>query len=589
MARPKYGSDFVVDLLRALGIEYVAFNPGASFRGLHDSLVNYGNGGPGIITCVHEEIAVAIAHGYGRAAGRPMVAVLHNVVGLLHGAMAIFNAWCDRTPVLLLGGTGPMAIEKRRPWIDWIHTALVQGNAIRDYVKWDDQPASLASVPDSLVRAYRLAVTEPTAPVYVCLDAELQEMSLDGLDVPEMPDLARFAPPTPPQADPAALQKLAEWLVEAQRPVIVADRAGRSSEAVDALVQLAEFLGAPVVDRWNRFNFPNTHPLDLTGAEDELYEEADMILALEVGDLFGETSRIDRVLRRTTRRLSAGCRVAHITLAHYLVRSWAADYQRLPEVDLAISAEVALALPALLRACRERLAADAELEAAFQARRQARLAELKRRHQALRAQWEDAARRGESEQPVHLATLAREVYQVIREEDWVLANGDLHGWARRILPFDRPYRWQGGKMGGGVGYGAGVSLGVALANRGTGRLIVNFQPDGDLLYTPGALWTAAHHRIPVLFILFNNRSYYNSEEHALNLARARRRPEANAWIGTTLREPEVDFVRMAQSFGVHGEGPVTRPEAVQEAVRRALHVVKHEGRPALVDVHCQPR
>ncbi len=173
---PEYGSDLVVDVLRALGIEYAVLNPGATFRGLHDSLVNYGgNERPELIQCCHEEIAVAVAHGYAKAAGRPCAAVLHDVVGLQHASMAIFNAWCDRVPVLLLGGTGPMAVERRRPWIDWIHTALVQGTLVRDYVKWDDQPASLASIPEAIVRGYRIAVTEPQGPVYVCLDADLQE------------------------------------------------------------------------------------------------------------------------------------------------------------------------------------------------------------------------------------------------------------------------------------------------------------------------------------------------------------------------------------------------------------------------------
>ncbi len=591
MQRPIYGSDLMVDLLRKLNIEYAAFNPGASFRGIHDSLVNQGHPQrPEVITCCHEEISVAIAHGYGRAAGRPMAALLHNVVGLQHATMAIFNAWCDRVPMLLLGGTGPMDSTRRRPWTDWVHTALVQGNLIRDYVKWDDQPASLAAVPESFYRAYRLAVTEPTAPVYVCLDADLQETRLDeAAGEVAVPPVQRYGPPAPPQADPAALQELARWLLAAELPVIVADHAGRRPETVAVLVELAEFLGASVIDLWNRFNFPNTHPLDLTGAQTQLYPQADVVLALDVTDLYGALAESDRTTRSISPSLRDGTRVAHITLADYLVRAWSCDYQRLPEVDLPIAADTALALPALLQVCREQLAADAELAAAFAARKEGRRPRLADLRAATRAQWEAAARRGESDSPVAVATLAREVFAAVKGEDWVLANGDLRGWTRRIGQFEHPYQWQGGNMGGGIGFGAGVSLGVALANRGKNRLILDFQPDGDLLYTPSALWTAAHHRIPVLFVMFNNRSYYNSEDHELRMADARLRPPDRAGIGTQIHDPEVDFAGLARSFGVHAEGPITRPGDIRGAVQRALEVVRGQGRPALLDVVCQPR
>src|SRR5512139_382711 len=197
--KPKYGSDLIVDLMRALDIEYAAFNPGATFRGIHDSIVNYGgNTKPEVIFCCHEEYSVAMAHGYAKATGKPMAAITHDVVGLQHATMAIFNAWCDRVPIIVMGGTGPMDAARRRPRIDWQHTALVQGNIVRDYVKWDDQPFSIRGVPDSLIRGYRIAMTEPKAPVYICYDADLQEDELK--ESIEIPDITRFAPPTPLQA-----------------------------------------------------------------------------------------------------------------------------------------------------------------------------------------------------------------------------------------------------------------------------------------------------------------------------------------------------------------------------------------------------
>src|SRR5258705_13940315 len=200
----RYGSDLVVDLLKILGIEYVALNPGSSFRGIHDSLVNYESGrtpNPEMILCCHEEIAVAVPHGYAKATGKIMPAIVHNVVGLQHASMAIYNAWCDHTPVMVMGGTGPMNSAKRRPWIDWIHTAQLQGNLVRDFVKWDDQPHAVGDVPESLLRACRTALTSPGGPVYVCFDADVQEGAVQN--VPPLPPIGRYrpAPPVPAPAE----------------------------------------------------------------------------------------------------------------------------------------------------------------------------------------------------------------------------------------------------------------------------------------------------------------------------------------------------------------------------------------------------
>jgi acetolactate synthase-1/2/3 large subunit len=578
---PEYGSDLIVDVLRALGIEYAALNPGATFRGLHDSLVNYGgNTKPELIQCCHEEIAVAVAHGYAKASGKPMAAILHNVVGLQHGSMAIFNAWCDRVPIMVLGGTGPMAVEKRRPWIDWIHTALVQGQAVRDYVKWDDQPASLASIPESMIRGYRIAMTEPKGPVYVCFDAELQEMPLpDHVPVPEV---ARYAPPSPVQADARALDEAAALLRAAERPVIIAEYLGRNPAAVDALVRLAEGLAAPVIDLYGhgRFNFPNTHPLDLTGVEKDLLASADVVLALDVQDLHGALARSDRLTRSSEPILPENAKVIHITLSDLGIRSWVTSYQRLTPTDVPILADTAVALPSLL--------ARLEGPAAEAPGRRARYERLRTKHDAIRREARTRCEESWNDRPIAPARLAAEVWEVLRGEDWVLANGSLDGWARSLWEWTQPDQYLGNSGGAGLGYGAGASIGVALAHRGTGRVCVDLQPDGDLLYTPSAIWTAAHHRIPLLFVVCNNRSYFNDENHQALVAQARHRSVENRVVGIRIEGPPVDFAGLARAFGAHGEGPVEDPALIAQALRRALRVVKEEQRPAVVDVVLRP-
>jgi acetolactate synthase I/II/III large subunit len=579
-----YGSDVVVDLLRAAGIEYVALNPGATYRGLHDSLVNYGgNKAPELLLTTHEEIAVAIAHGYAKARGAPMAAVVHDIVGLQHASMAIFNAFCDRAPVLVLGATGPMDATRRRPWIDWIHTALVQGTQVRDYVKLDDQPASVAALPESFLRAWRVACTEPQGPVYLCLDAGLQEQPLDQ-PLP-LPDVSRFRPPAPPHADPRTIDEIARHLVEARFPLIVAESLGRRPQATSSLCRLAELLAAPLIDlageSQGRPSVPGDHPLDASDIRHEIVGEADVVLGLDVTSFLSGLGETDRTTRHV-RLLNEAARVIAISLDDYAFRSWAHTFQSLAPVDLPVAADAALVLPGLVAAVEERLAGDRRA-----AERQARARRLARRHEALRAQWRQTVSLERGLSPLAPSILAAEVWEVIKDEDWILANGTGKGWARRLWDW-RPERSYGGSGGAGLGYGLPAALGVTLAHRGSGKVCVNLQADGDLLYVVSGLYTAAHHRLPLLTVTFNNRTYGNDEAHQETVAKARGRPVENKVVGIRIDDPAPDFARIAEGFGVHAEGPIDTAAAVGPALRRALRVIKDDGRPALVDVITRP-
>jgi len=581
---PGYGSDLVVDLLRAAGVEYVALNPGATYRGLHDSLVNYGgNRAPELVLTTHEEIAVALAHGYAKAKGTPMAAVVHDIVGLQHASMAIFNAFCDRAPVLVLGATGPMDATRRRPWIDWIHTALVQGTQVRDYVKLDDQPASVAALPEAFLRAWRVARTEPLGPVYLCLDAGLQEQPLEHPVA--FPDVARFRPPTPPHADPQALDEAARLLAEARFPVIVVESLGRRPEATPALCRLAELLAAPMIDlageSQGRPSVPGDHPLDMSDARHEVVGEADVILALDVTSFLSGLGETDRSTREV-RFLNEAARVIAVSLDDYAFRSWAHTFQSLAPVDLPIAADAGLILPALVAAVEDRLKADRAA-----AERQARARRIDARHTALRAEWRASVSLERGMSPLAPSVLAAEVWEVLKDEDWVLANGTGKGWARRLWNW-QPERSYGGSGGAGLGYGLPAALGVTLAHRGSGKVCVNLQADGDMLYVVSGLYTAAHHRLPLLTVMFNNRTYGNDEAHQETVAKARGRPVENKIVGIRIDDPAPDFARIAQGFGVHAEGPIDTAAAVGPALRRALRVVKDDGRPALVDVITRP-
>jgi benzoylformate decarboxylase/acetolactate synthase-1/2/3 large subunit len=578
---PTWGSDVMVDVIRRLGFRYVSLNPGSSFRGLHDSLVNYGGDQVQMIECPHEKIAVGLAHGFAKASGEPMAVILHDLVGLLHGTMGIYYAYIDRTPVFVLGGSGPADHARRRPNIDWIHSANVQGEAVRAYSKWDHEPRSIASVPTVLARAYRIAQEEPRGPVYVALDAALQE---DRVSEPvALDDLPRLAAvPSRLAPDPVPLRSLAQRLCAARRPVMVLGYAGRDPASFDVLVQLAEQVGIGAVETHWRLNFPNRHPLNVTGST--ALERADCVLFVDVKDMGKATQDLESTTRRVRSRLSPGCAVLDLGFNDVGISSWSEDYAELVPTDLQVTADTALALPLLLAEC-QRLLADEPAER--RAEREAWRTELRGVHDTTWAGWQRQAAEVADASPVSTARLAAEVWEVVREHDWVLTAGTAAEWALRTWDFDRPYRHPGRQLG--TATQIGISLGVALAHKGTGRLVVDLQPDGDLMFDVGALWVAERYELPLLVVMFNNRAYYNDWEHQERLARQRGTPVERAGIGMAIDTPAPDFTAIARGFGWWAEGPITDPSLVRDAVRKASEHVLQTGRPALVDVICQPK
>ncbi|MBV8825490.1 MAG: thiamine pyrophosphate-binding protein [Hyphomicrobiales bacterium] len=557
-----FGSDVAAEALRALDIPYIALNPGASYRGLHDSLVNHlGNAQPQMLLCLHEEHAVAIAHGYAKVTGRAMAAAVHSNVGLFHATMAIFNAWCDRQPVIVIGATGPVDAAKRRPWIDWIHTARDQGAIVRGYVKWDDQPASPAATREALLRAGWIAQTAPMGPVYVNLDAELQEAPLEA-PLPQI-DAARFMPPAPVAPPPAAIEQAAALLRAAKRPVILAGRASRSLAAWNARVALAETLGARVLtDLKQGAAFPTDHPLHAgapgmivpAGDAAAAIREADLILSLDWVDLAG-------TLRSVFGAEPPSARIIQITLDHLVHNGWSMDYQGLPPVDLLLAAQHESTVPALLAA----IGATGEL------RTPAPPPALPAPIAGDRITVDDLAaalRRAAGSRAVSLTHLPL-------------------GWNGASWPFRHPLDYIGAEGGAGIGSGPGVSVGAALALRESGRLPVAVCGDGDFLMGVTALWTAVHYRIPLLFVVANNRSFYNDEVHQERVARMRARPVENKWIGQRIDDPDIDLAAMGRAQGAIGFGPVTRASGLEKILSEAIAAVK-AGSVAVVDVRVEP-
>ena len=578
------GGDFMVDVLKSLNFEYIASNPGSSFRGVHESIVNYGNNRmPEFITCCHEESAVAMAHAYFKAEGKPMAVLCHGTVGLQHAAMAIYNAYCDRVPVYILAGNS-LDATMRRPGVEWAHSVQDAASMVRDFIKWDDTPVSLPHFAESAVRAYKIAMTPPMMPVLVVIDGGLQEDPIPA-EIASRLRVPKLTVATPPQGDSGAVAEAARLLVNAQNPVIVADRLARTPAGIARLVELADTLQAPVVDQHGRMNFPSRHALNQTESASQLIANADVILGLELTDFWGTVSAFRDALHRTSRsRIQPGTRLISITAVDLYTKSNFQDFQRYPEVDVAMAADAEATLPALTEACR-RLVTD-DRRRVFGERRQ----RLEQAHARAREASRVEASYAWDATPISTGRMAAEIWAQIRTEDWSLVSesGNSSGWAFRLWDFDKHYQHLGDSGGAGVGYGAPAAVGGALAHKKHGRLSVNIQGDGDLLYAPGVLWTAAHHQIPLLTVMHNNRAYHQEVMHIQRMANRHNRGITRAHIGTTIDNPNVDFAKIAQGMGVHAQGPITNPSELGPAIRRALDVVKR-GEPSLIDVVTQPR
>jgi thiamine pyrophosphate-dependent acetolactate synthase large subunit-like protein len=555
-----YGSDAIASVLRALDIPYVALNPGASYRGLHDSLVNYlGNRTPQMILCLHDEHAVSIAQGYCKASDRMMAAALHSNVGLMHATMPIFNAWCDRTPVLILGATGAWDAAKRRPWIEWIHTCSDQAQLIRNYTKWDNQPGSVAACAEALIRASQIAQTAPRGPVYVNFDVAIQEQKLDSL--PPLPDVARYPVPQPAQPAAHLVAEAGRLLSSAKKPVMLAGRCSRSMDGWKARVALAEKLNVPVLTNIKvAAAFPTDHPLHaappgnrLSGAAKALIADADVILSLDWLDLGG-------ALKQAFGDGPIGAKIIQVSCDAHNHRGWSMDYHVLPPVDVYLMCEPDAAVPLLLDAVTPRAASAAPRRA--------------------------PKAPPQPQEELTLAGVGAALTAATRGIDTCVSRLPL-GWHGAYAHFRHPLDYIGFDGGAGVGAGPGITVGAALALKGTGRMTIGLCGDGDFLMGNTAVWTAAHYGIPCLMIVCNNRSYFNDERHQEHVAVARGRPAENAWIGQRISEPDIDIAAMARSQGAVAFGPIETLEAMHDAMRRAVESVQ-AGKVCVIDARVAP-
>jgi acetolactate synthase-1/2/3 large subunit len=561
----RWGSDVVATTLRQLGVDYIALNPGASFRGLHDSLVNHlGNTAPHMLLCLHEEHAVAIAHGYAKVTGRTMAVALHSNVGLMHAAMALFNAYCDRVPVLVLDANGPLDAARRRPWIDWIHTVPDPAAPVRGSLKWDDQPGSIPAVVESLTQADWIARTSPAGPTLVSLDVTLQESRLDAAT--ELPPVAPRVVHNP-ALGPSALAAIADMLGRAQRPVFVFGRASREQAAWGNRIELAERVGAAVItDIRVGAAFPTGHRLHagfpgytLSGAARRRLAEADLVVGFDPVDLAGMLTEAGRDARATE--------VLTISLDPYVHRGTSKDHQRFLAAGTHYLGDPEGAISGLLDTVATPVSP--------------RVVDGTPAHSG------GALNPDALQEPAERPLGIRDVAGILRRElPGVPRPSYLRlplGWPGDQVDFQDPLDYLGSDGGAGIGSGPGMAVGSALALRDSGRLPLAVLGDGDFIMGATALWTAVSERIPLLVLVMNNRSYLNDELHQIRVARARDRSAENRWVGQCIDNPPIDIAGLATAQGADGIGPVTTADELGQVLSHAVERVTRGG-VVVVDV-----
>jgi thiamine pyrophosphate-dependent acetolactate synthase large subunit-like protein len=514
------------------------------------------------VLCLSEGVAVTVAHGYAKSTGRPMAVLLHDVVGLQNATMSLYNAWCDRVPMLVVGGTGPLSKANRRPWIDWIHTAGMQAEAVRNYTKWDDQPHDLESVPESFARAWTTAVSAPPGPVYWCLDVDLQEQPLPAGFT--RPPLAAYAVPTPPAPREQDLRQLAERLRHASLPLLVSGYAGATPQGFAALLALAELLHSPVLmsvpDSPSRPRIRSPPRRCRTSYATPTWSccSTSRTRSARCAALSTATVRTSY----TSVRRTCGSVPGPMTTRHS------------PRPGCTSPATPCPALEGLVRQL-----TDDPADRALVGARELRVAGAVA---ANRAAALTMAQGRDDPAAVPVERLLAELRTALDGVDFVLGNSTTDRVEHDLWDLDRAGQWAGHTGGGGLGYGVAASIGVALAVP-AGTVVVDVQGDGDLLYAPQALWTAARLALPLLVVVHDNRCYGNTAGHLRRVAADRGRPAGRGYAGNALDDPAVDLAGLARSLGVAAWGPISDAAALATAFKDAIETVR-AGRPALVDV-----
>lgn len=557
----------MVQILKDLNIEYIAANPASSFEALQESIVNYGsppNTMPELITALHEESAVDMAHGYAKAQGHPMAVMLHGTVGLQHASMAIYQCYHDKTPVVIIVGRDDKFFRQEQ-------TANDIAGITRAFTKWDSQPTSLQEALKDIQTAFNEAITPPMGPTVIVLDTDIQKEEVGQLKIP------KYNKPEILAISKRNATKIAKNLMEAKNPRIHVGRL-RTHEGINKAIELVEITGSSVRTSATSgpLSFPERHPLCGEGYN----QDYDYILGLESDGKNTSIQGPTLLSRAEKRDLS--------NIGFGFIRKPIIPPRRDLSGENDLTADAEASIPIIIEEYKRILKADNISDTAEKIRLDTS-ANI-RKHEKDLKQTLNKKRKGWDSSPVSLGRLYAELWPLIKDLDWCLSSPTVFSSRHHVGMWEhnKPYSYLGMHGAGGIGYCIGASAGAGLAAKTRNRIVINIQCDGDLNYTPGSLWTAAHHNLPLLTIMHNNRGYHQEVMYLQYMAGVRGRGTDRMHIGTTLREPFIDYAKLAEAYGMNNEGPIDNPNELSAAYKRGINSVL-SGEPYLIDVITEPR
>ena len=557
----------MVQILKDLNIEYIAANPASSFEALQESIVNYGsppNTMPELITALHEESAVDMAHGYAKAQGHPMAVMLHGTVGLQHASMAIYQCYHDKTPVVIIVGRDDKFFRQEQ-------TANDIAGITRAFTKWDSQPTSLQEALKDIQTAFNEAITPPMGPTIIVLDTDIQKEEAGQLKIP------KYNRPEILAISKRNASKIAKNLIEAKNPRIHVGRL-RTHEGINKAIELVEITGSSVRTSATSgpLSFPERHPLCGEGYN----QDYDYVLGLESDGKNTSIQGPTLLSRADKRDLS--------NIGFGFIRKPVIPPRRDLSGENDLTADAEASIPIIIEEYKRILKADNISDTAEKIRLDTS-ANIKKHEKDLK-QTLNKKRKGWDSSPVSLGRLYAELWPLIKDLDWCLSSPTVFSSRHHVGMWEhnKPYSYLGMHGAGGIGYCIGASAGAGLAAKTRNRIVINIQCDGDLNYTPGSLWTAAHHNLPLLTIMHNNRGYHQEVMYLQYMAGVRGRGTDRMHIGTTLREPFIDYAKLAEAYGMNNEGPIDNPNELSAAYKRGINSVL-SGEPYLIDVITEPR
>ena len=561
------GSDLMVQILKDLNIEFIAANPASSFEALQESIVNYGsppNTMPELITALHEESAVDMAHGYAKAQGHPMAVMLHGTVGLQHASMAIYQCYHDKTPVVIIVGRDDKFFRQEQ-------TANDIAGITRAFTKWDSQPTSLQEALKDIQTAFNEAITPPMGPTIIVLDTDIQKEEAGQLKIP------KYNRPEILAISKRNASKIAKNLMEAKNPRIHVGRL-RTHEGINKAIELVEITGSSVRTSATSgpLSFPERHPLCGEGYN----QDYDYVLGLESDGKNTSIQGPTLLSRADKRDLS--------NIGFGFIRKPVIPPRRDLSGENDLTADAEASIPIIIEEYKRILKAGNISDTAEKIRLDTS-ANIKKHEKDLK-QTLNKKRKGWDSSPVSLGRLYAELWPLIKDLDWCLSSPTVFSSRHHVGMWEhnKPYSYLGMHGAGGIGYCIGASAGAGLAAKTRNRIVINIQCDGDLNYTPGSLWTAAHHNLPLLTIMHNNRGYHQEVMYLQYMAGVRGRGTDRMHIGTTLREPFIDYAKLAEAYGMNNEGPIDNPNELSAAYKRGINSVL-SGEPYLIDVITEPR